>query len=166
MGSVWPKVNLRVKYLFDTQSRWWCPALWRSSNHLPSHIEIHVFPHLAGSVRLFCCLLVICPPQKAIRLSISLAGGVWFFSCLQFICFSTKSFICLPVWLVVSGFSAVSKSCAPPRSHSCVSQSGWCPPALGLSSIDVPPRIAIHLSSCLAGGVLLSCRLQFIGLFA
>ena len=70
--------------------------------------------------------------------------------------------ICLPVWLVVSGSSAVSNSFVSPYNDSFVSQSGWWCPALRLSPIHLPPHIAIHLSPSLAGGVRLFGCLQFI----
>ena len=73
-----------------------------------------------------------------------------------------ERFICLPVWLVVSGSPAVSNSFVSPYSDSFVSQSGWWCPALRLSPIHLSPRITIHLSPSLAGGVRLSGCLQFI----
>ena len=66
---------------FVSQSGLWCPALWMSPMHLSPH---------------------------AIHLSPSLACGVQLSGCLQFICFHLKQFICLPVWLVVSGSPDVS----------------------------------------------------------
>ena len=82
---------------------------------------------------------------KAFHLSPALAGSVRLSGCL--------GFICLPLWLVVSGSLAVSNSFVSPYSNSFVSQSGgWCP-ALWLSRIHLSPLIAIHLSPTLAGGV-------------
>ena len=75
-------------------------------------------------------------PLIAIHLSPSLAGGVRLSGCLQFICLRLKQFICLPVWLVVSGSLDVSNSFVS--------------------------LTAIHLSPSLAGGVRLSGCLQFI----
>ena len=90
----------------------------------------------------------------AIHLSPSLAGGVRLSGCLQF--------ICLPLWLVVSGSPDVSNSFVCPYSNSFVPQSGWWCPALRMSPIHLSPRIASHLSPSLAGGVRLSGCLQFI----
>ena len=59
--------------------------------------------------------------------------------------------ICLPVWLVVSGSSAVSNSFVSPSSNSFVSQSGWWYPALRLSFLFAvtcfPSCFSYHLSS-------------------
>ena len=121
---------------FVSQSGWWCPALRMSPIHLS--------------------------PLKAIHLSPSLAGGVRLSGCLQFICLRLKQFICLPVWLVVSGSPDVSNSFVSPFSNSFVSQSGWWCPALPMSPIHLSPLTAIHLSPSLAGGVRLSGCLQFI----
>ena len=41
---------------FVSQSGWWCPALWLSPPHLSALISTHLFPSLAGGVRLFGCL--------------------------------------------------------------------------------------------------------------
>ena len=132
---------------------------------------------LAGGVRLFGCpkfspyidsfvsqsgwwcpALRLSPihlsPHTTIHLSHSLVGGVRLFGCLQF--------ICLPVWLVVSGSLAVSDSFVSPYDDSFVSQSGWWCPALRLSPIHLSPHITIHLSPSLAGGVRLFGCLQFI----
>ena len=46
-----------------SQSGWWCPALWLSPIHLSALISTHLFPSLAGGVRLFGCLQFICPPS-------------------------------------------------------------------------------------------------------
>ena len=121
---------------FVSQSGWWCPALRMSPIHLSPLIAIHLSPSLAGGVRLS--------------------------GCLQFICLRLKQFICLPVWLVVSGSLDVSNSFVSPYSNSFVSQSGWWCPALRMSPIHLSPLIAIHLSPSLAGGVRLSGCLQFI----
>ena len=121
---------------FVSQSGWWCPALWMSPIHLSPLIAIHLSPMLTG--------------------------GVWLCGCLQFICFPLPLFICLPVWLVVSGSPDVSNSFVSPYSNSFVSQSGWWCPALRMSPIHLSPLKAIHLSPSLAGGVRLSGCLQFI----
>ena len=92
---------------FVSQSGWWCPALWLSPIHLSALISTHLFPSLAGGVRLFGCLQFICLPLwQLICLPIWLV--VSGFGCLQFICLALWQLICLPVWLVVSGSSAVS----------------------------------------------------------
>ena len=44
---------------FVSQSGWWCPALWLSPIHLFALISTHLFPSLAGGVRLFGCLQFI-----------------------------------------------------------------------------------------------------------
>ena len=147
---------------FVSQSGWWCPALRLSPIHMSPHITIHLSPSLAGGVRLFGCLQFILPPHITIQLSPSLAGGVRLFGCLQFICPPIERFICLPVWLVVSGSSAVSNSFVFPYNDSFVSQSGWWCQALRLSPIHLFPHITIHLSPSLAGGVRLFGCLQFI----
>ena len=121
---------------FVSQSGWWCPALRMSPIHLSPLIAIHLSPSLPGGVRLS--------------------------GCLQFICLRLKQFICLPVWLVVSGSPDVSNSFVSPYSNSFVSQSGWWCPALRMSPIHLSSLIAIHLSPSLAGGVRLSGCLQFI----
>ena len=92
---------------FVSQSGWWCPALWLSPIPLFALISTHLFP--------------------------SLAGGVPLSGCLQFICLPLSQLICFPVWLVVSGSSAVSNSFVSPCGNSFVSQSGWWCPALLLS---------------------------------
>ena len=78
---------------------WWCLPL----RLFPSH----VFPH------------------TAIHVSPCLGGGVWLCGCFQVMCFPTQRFICLPVWVVVSGSPAVSKSCVSLHSDLFVSPSGW-----------------------------------------
>ena len=125
-----------VSNSFVSQSGWWCPALRLSPIHLSPHITIHLSPSLAGGVRLF--------------------------GCLQFICLAIQRFICLPVWLVVSGSSAVPNSFVSPYIDSFVSQSGWWCPALRLSPIHLSPHTTIHLSHSLVGGVRLFGCLQFI----
>ena len=117
-------------------SKWWCPALRMSPIHLSPLIAIHLSPSLAGGVRLF--------------------------GCLQFIRLLSYQFMCLPVWLVVSGSPDVSNSFVSPYSNSFVSQSGWWCPALRMSPIHSSPLISIHVSPSLAGGVRLSGCLQFI----
>ena len=107
---------------------WWCPALRMSPLHLFPLKAIHLSPSLAGGVRLSGYLQFIrlplsnsfvsqsgwwCPALRmspihlsspiASHLSPSLAGGVRLSGCLQFICLPSQQFICLPVWLVVSG---------------------------------------------------------------
>ena len=77
---------------FVSQSGWWCPALWLSPIHLFALISTHLFPNLAGGV--------------------PLSG------CLQFICLPLYQLICFPVWLVVSGSSAVSNSFVSPCGNS------------------------------------------------
>ena len=168
---------------FVSQSGWWCPALRMSPIHLSPLIAIHLSPSLAGGVRISGCLQFI-SPLTAIHLSPSLAGGVRLSGCLQFICLPLQQFICLPVWLVVSGSPDVSNSLVSPYSNSVwlvvsgspdvsnsfvspysnsfVSQSGWWCPALRMSPIHLSPLIAIHLSPSLADGVRLSGCLQFI----
>ena len=106
--------------------------------------------------------LIHLSPLIAIHLSPSLAGGVRLSGCLQLICFPLKQFICLPVWLVVSGSPDVSNLFVFPYSNSFVSQSGWWCRALRMSPIHLSPLIAIHLSPSLAGGVGLSACLQLI----
>ena len=166
---------------FVSQSSWWCPALWLSPIHLFALISTHLFPSLAGGVRLFGCLQFICLPLwQLICLPIWLV--VSGFGCLQFICLALWQLICLPVWLVVSGSSAVSvtlvmsgslavsnsfvsksgwwRLCLP--NDSFVSQSGWWCPAFRLAPIHLSPLVTLHLSPSLAGGVRLSGCLQFI----
>ena len=166
---------------FVSQSGWWCPALWLSPIHLSALISTHLFPSLAGGVRLFGCLQFICLPLwQLICLPIWLV--VSGFGCLQFICLALWQHICLPVWLVVSGSSAVSvtlvmsgslavsnsfvsksgwwRLCLP--NDSFVSQSGWWCPAFRLAPIHLSPLVTLHLSPSLAGGVRLSGCLQFI----
>ena len=91
-----------------------------------------------------------------------MAGGFRLSGCLQFICLPLYRFICLTVWLVVSGSPAVSNSFVSLYNDLFVSQSGWWCPALRMSPIHLSPLIAIHLSPSLAGGVRLSGCLQFI----
>ena len=86
------------------------------------------------------------------------AGGVRLSGCLQIHLSSLwRQFICLPVWLVLSGCPFVS-----PYSNSFVSQSGWWCPALRMSAIDLSPIIAIYLFPSLAGGVRLYRCARFI----
>ena len=145
---------------FVSQSGWWCLALCMFPIHLSPLIAIHLSPSLA-------------------------CGGISPDVPNSFVSPYNDSF-CLPVWLVVSGSSAVSNSFVSAYSDSFVSQSGWwCPalpmspficlplysfvsqsgwwcPALCMSPIHLSPLIAIHLSPSLAGGVRLSGCLQFI----
>ena len=122
-----------------SQSGWWCPAFWMSPSHVSPLKAIHLSPSLSGGVRLSGCLQFMCLPLTAIHLSPSLSGGVRLSGCLQFICLPSKQFICLPVWLVVSGSPFVF-----PYSNPFVCQSGWWCKALRMSPC---PFIAIHLSS-------------------
>ena len=135
---------------FVSQSGWWCPALRMSPIHLSPLIAIH-----------FSQSPIHLSPLMAIHLSPSLAGGVRLSGCLEFICLPLQQFICLPVWLVVSGSPDVSNSFVSPYSNSFL-QSGWWCPALRMSPIHLSPQIAIHLSPSLAGGVRLSGCFQFI----
>ena len=121
---------------FVSQSGWWCLALRMSPIRLSSLVAIHLSPSLAGGVRLSGCLQFMCPPLQ--------------------------QFICLPVWLVVSGSLDVSTSFVSPYSNSFVSQSGWWCLALRMSPIRLSSLVAIHLSPSLAGGVRLSGCLQFM----
>ena len=117
-----------------SKSGLWCPARCMSPIHLFSLLAIHLSPSLAGGVRVSRYL--------------------------QFIRLPLYQSICLPVWLVASGY--VSNSLVSPYSNSFVSQSGWWCPALRMSPIHLSPLIAIHVSPNLAGGVRLSGCLQFI----
>ena len=135
---------------FVSKSGWWCPALPMSPIRVFPLIAIHLSPSLAGGVRLPGRLQSVsqsgwCP---ALRMSP--------------ICSPLKQFICLQVWLVVSGSSDVSNPFVFPYSNSFVSQSGWWCPAVRMSPIHLFALIAIHLSPSLAGGVRLSGCLQFI----
>ena len=133
---------------FVSQSGWWCPALRMSPIHLSPLIAIHLSPLLA----------IHLSPLLAIHLSPIVAGGVRLSGCLQIHVSSLwRQFICLPVWLVLSGCPFVS-----PYSNSFVSQSGWWCPALRMSAIDLSDIIAIHLFPSLAGGVRLYGCLRFI----
>ena len=143
---------------FVSQSGWWCPALRMSPIHLSPLKAIHLSPSLAGGVRLSGCLQLICFPYSNSFVSQS---GWWcpalWMSPIHL--FPLQQFICLPVWLVVSGSPFVSA-----YHSSFVSQSGWWCPALWMSPIHLSSLIAIHLSPSLAGGVRLSGCLQFISL--
>ena len=105
----------------------------------------------------------------AIHLSPNLAGGVGLSACRQLICLPIKQFICLPVWLVVSGSPDVSNAFVSPYSMQFISpslaggvrlsgclqihfssltaihfsQSGWWCPALRMSPIHLSPLIAL-----------------------
>ena len=142
---------------FVSQSGWWCPALRMFPSHLSPHITIHLSPSWAG----WCPALRMSPihlsPLKAIHLSPIVAGGVRLS-----ICSPLQQFLCLPVWLVVSGSTYVSNSFVSPYSNSFVSQSGWWCPALRMSPIHLSRLVAIHLSPSLACGVRLSGYLQII----
>ena len=128
---------------FVSQSGWWCPALRMSPIHLSPLIAIHFSQSgwWCPALRMspissysnsfvsqsgwWCPALpmspIHLPPLKAIHLSPSLAGGVRLSGCLQFICLRLKQFICLPVWLVVSGSPDVSNSFVSPYSNSFLS---------------------------------------------
>ena len=99
---------------FVSQSGWWCPALRMSPIHLSPLIAIHLSPSLAGGVRLS--------------------------GCLKFICFPLQQFICLPVWLVVSGSPDVFAVAAK--------FSQLLPSLLGLLS-SLPPVSQMWSPSCL-----------------
>ena len=163
LGSVSP-ISPQTVYCWRSQFsfkrcpamfRWWCPALRLSPIHVSSLVAIDLSPNLAGGVQLS--------------------------GCLQFICLALWQLICLPVWLVVSGSSAVSvtlvmsgslavsnsfvsksgwwRLCLP--NDSFVSQSGWWCPAFRLAPIHLSPLVTLHLSPSLAGVRLSGC-LQFI----
>ena len=129
---------------------WWCPALAMSklfASRLWQFICLPVWLVASGflpvSIQLgwWCPGLRLSPidlfPLVAMHLSPSLASGVRLLGCLQFICLPLWQPICFPVWLVVSGFSAVSQSgwwcpalavsnsCVSPCGNPFVSQSGW-----------------------------------------
>ena len=162
---------------FVSQSGWWCPALRMSPIQLSPLIAIHF-----SQSGWWCPALRMSPihlsPLIAIHLSPSLAGGVWLSGCLQLICLRLEQYICLLVWLVVSGSPDVSNSFVSPYSNSfpkqftvgvlnsllnrCPAWSRWWCPALRLSPIHLSPHITIHLSPSLAGGVRLFGCLQFI----
>ena len=149
---------------FVSQSGWWCPAFRLSPIHLSPHIPIRLSPSLAGGVRLWLSPIHV-SPLVAIHLSPSLAGGVrlsarldprvaggvrpWLYMS-KLIAARLWQFICLPVWLVASGFLLVSI------------QLGWWCPGLRLSPIHLFPLVAMHLSPSLANGVRLLGCLQFI----
>ena len=78
---------------------------------------------------------------------------------------SSQRFICFPIWLVVSSFSAVSNSFVPPRDTSLVSQSGWWCPALWLSPIHLFPACGnsfVSQSGWWCPAFYAVCCLQFI----
>ena len=124
---------------FVSLSGWWCPALWMSPIHVSA---IHLSPSLAGGAWPCACLQFMCLPLSpficlpvwlvvsgslhvsnscvfpcGISFVSSLAGGVRLPGCLQFMCLPLLQRICLPVWLVASGYSLVSQS----ASNSCAS---------------------------------------------
>ena len=103
----------------------------------------------------------------------NLAGGVRPFGCLQFICLPIYRFVCLPVWLVVSGFGCLQFMCLPLWQSIClpvwlvvfgslrVSIPVWLVVSgLGYVQVICFPLVAIHLSPSLAGGVRLSACLD------
>ena len=78
---------------------------------------------------------------------------------------SSQRFICFPIWLVVSSFSAGSNSFVPPRDTSLVSQSGWWCPALWLSPIHLFPACGnsfVSQSGWWCPAFYAVCCLQFI----
>ena len=98
-----------------------CPPPWALClPSVPKQFTVGVLNSLSSGVRLCSdggvwlsgCPEFICP-LVAIHLSPNLAGGVQLSGCLQFICLPLYQLICFPVWLVVSGSSAVSNSCPP-----------------------------------------------------
>ena len=122
---------------FVSQSGWWCPALAVSN----SCVSPCGNPFVSQS-GWWCSALCAsrspcgwwCP---ALAMSKLFASRLW-------------QFICLPVWLVASGFLPVSI------------QLGWWRPGLRLSPIYLFPLVAMHLSPSLASGVRLLGCLQFI----
>ena len=130
--------------------------------HLSPLTAIHLSPSVAGCVWLYVCLQFICPPHITIHLSPSLAGCLALRMSPIHLSSLWRQFICLPVWLVVSGSLDVSNSFVSPYSNSFVSHCGWWCPALRMSPIHLSLLIAIHLSPIVAGGVRLSGCLQFI----
>ena len=122
---------------FVSQSGWWCPALAVSN----SCVSPCGNPFVSQS-GWWCSALCAsrspcgwwCP---ALAMSKLFASRLW-------------QFICLPVWLVASGFLLVSI------------QLGWWCPGLRLSPIHLFPLVAMHLSPSLASGVRLLGCLQFI----
>ena len=78
---------------------------------------------------------------------------------------SSQRFICFPIWLVVSSFSAGSNSFVPPRDTSLVSQSGWWCLALWLSPIHLTPACGnsfVSQSGWWCPAFYAVCCLQFI----
>ena len=122
---------------FVSQSGWWCPALAVSNSCVSSCGN----PFVSQS-GWWCSALCAsrspcgwwCP---ALAMSKLFASRLW-------------QFICLPVWLVASGFLPVSI------------QLGWWCPGLRLSPIHLFPLVAMHLSPSLASGVRRLGCLQFI----
>ena len=186
-------LSLSYRDSFVSQCGWWCPALRMSPIHLSPLTAIHLSPSLAGGVRLSGCLHFMCLSLSYRDSFVSQCGwwcpALWMsplhvsllivsrFICLpvwlvvsgsldvsKFICPPLWQFICLPVWLVVSGSTDVSKFICPP-----LWQFICLPVWLVVSgSLDVSTscvsryRIAIHLSPSVAGVVRLSGCLQFI----
>ena len=122
---------------FVSQSGWWCPALAVSN----SCVSPCGNPFVSQS-GWWCSALCAsrspcgwwCP---ALAMSKLFASRLW-------------QFICLPVWLVASGFLPVSI------------QLGWWCPGLRLSPIHFFPLVAMHLSPSLASGLRLLGCLEFI----
>ena len=78
---------------------------------------------------------------------------------------SSQRFICFPIWLVVSSFSAGSNSFVPPRDTSLVSQSGWWCLVLWLSPIHLYPACGnsfVSQSGWWCPAFYAVCCLQFI----
>ena len=122
---------------FVSQSGWWCPALAVSN----SCVSPCGNPFVSQSGWWCSALCASRSPWRcwcpALAMSKLFASRLW-------------QFICLPVWLVASGFLPVSI------------QLGWWCPGLRLSPIHLFPLVAMHLSPSLASGVRLLGCLQFI----
>ena len=153
------------KFIFVSQSGWWCPVLRMSVfTCLKIHICLPVWLVVSGSPDV--CLHL----SQNSYLSPSLPGGVWFSGCLsslvsKFIFVSQSAWwclvlrmsvftclkihICLPVWLVLSGSPDVclhlsQNSYLSPTLAGCVRLFGC-----------VSSLISFHLSPTLSNGCLL-----------
>ena len=84
---------------FVSQSGLWCPALRMSPIQLSPLIAIHLSPIVAGGVRLSGCLQIHL--SSLWRQFICLP--VWLVLSGCPFCFPLQQFLCLPVWLLVSG---------------------------------------------------------------
>ena len=116
------------------------------SKSFVSLVATHLFPSLAGGVRPFGCLQCICLPMyRFVCLPVWLV--VSGFGCLQFMCLPLWQSICLPVWLVVFGSLRVSIPV-------------WLVSGLGYVQVICFPLVAIHLFLSLARGVRLSACLD------